>query len=293
MAAYCTIRIETLATWQAVHHSGLHARRQDEWMPHVDPARTHLNEVAIGSLDVSADVRAMHESCGAVERRGAKPCKAVDILISTSPEYFRPNGEPAGAWCQERYEAFRERVVRFCRRWFAGMIAHLRFDLDEETPHAHALIVPVNRWLTRSGKEKAEISYRSVFQKGLGPRSFSVWQDRLADECADIGLERGRRGSETPHVRPKRWQIGHWVELLGLRAEVARLSGEVKRLKAEKDERSRVELARQELAQEKVRQEEAREQQIAAAVAGLGFAGGRKIAAAACDRQREKGGGAA
>ena len=225
-------RIERLANWSAVHRVGRHGRREEGWMPHIDPARTADNMILVGTDDPVADVRGLIDNAGARFRRGMTS-PATHLLLTASPQYFRPDG---GAWLPERVEAMQRTVLAFGRRWFPGMVAHVRQDMDEETPHWDMLVVPMNRWRTRSGREVVEVSHRSVFSRDLGRRAYAVWQDRWAEACADLGLERGRRGALAHHKRPAKWHTENYVELLSLREEVSALravAAEADRLREE------------------------------------------------------------
>lgn len=258
MDPLCCVRIERRSMSEIVHF-GKHLRRELV-EPHVDSARTRLNRLFIGSSDPVADLSAMKDRIGLIKRKwiNAKPCEAVDFLFSASPEFFRPNGEGPGRWCNERVREFAGAVRRFCDRFLSGRVVSLRIDLDEETPHMHALVLPWVERITKTGKKLVESSYQRFIIHGRGRGSFSWWQDRFAEVCAPIGLARGERGSKTAHKRPSKYKAEMHNELEELRAEVARLRAFEKQMQEEK-KASRV-----------------KDDAVEAAVAAFGFAEGKR-----------------
>lgn len=252
---YAIIGIDRLPNWNAVHAFRRHNRREEEWMPHVDPERTELNRVIRGSGDPIADAKALIAREGAVHRAGSFS-RTTHVMLTASPEYFRPNGEKVGQWDKARLKAFEEHVETFIDEWFPGMCAHLSVDLDESTPHYDAIIVPLNRRTTKTGKKKVEISHRTVFQKGLGTKPNSWWQTRWAEHCADIGLVRGKRFTLEKRKRPKQFLVEHWVELLKLREEVQRLRVVERQSEQDREDAKLARYYKAQLAEERRRSEE-------------------------------------
>jgi hypothetical protein len=61
-------------------------------------------------------------------------------------------------------------------------------------------LVPLNRRTTKRGKEIVEVSHRTVFSKGKGPRAYAKLQTEYAEAMAHLGLTRGRPRAETGAV---------------------------------------------------------------------------------------------
>lgn len=273
------VRIERVPNRAGVIFFADHLRRERA-ADHVDPTRTPTNWQIIGSDRTENDLDAMisEREIRATAYR-SRPCEAVDMLWSASPEFFRPDGERAGEFDPSRMAAFAGAVRSFCDRWLPGRVVSLRMDLDEGTPHAHGLILPWVERMTKTGKRICELSYRTIFQKGLGKKSFHVWQDRFADECAPLGIERGQRGSRAQHVRPLEWMADRDAQLEASAAEIDRLRREIARRDEEDAKRVRAERIRASMRAERDRAVED------AVAASMGRLSDRRTA----DR-REKGG---
>jgi hypothetical protein len=252
---YAILSIKRLPNWEALHAVRRHDRREERWMPHVDPERTHLNRTVRGTEDPVADAREIIEREGAVFRAGMLS-PATHLVLTASPEFFRPNGERVGEWDPDRLAAFERRVETFADRWFPGMVANISVDLDESTPHYDVIVVPLNRRTTKTGKRVVEVSHRSVFQRGLGKQPNSWWLTRWAEHCADLGLERGRRFALENGKKPKRFLVEHWVELLKLREEIVPLREAARQHEQDRAEAKLARYYKAQLSEERRRREE-------------------------------------
>jgi hypothetical protein len=122
---------------------------------------------------------------------------AIEVFISASPEYFRPDApERAGYWEQEKFATWLAANATFLEQEFGSRrILRAECHLDESTPHIHAVIVP----LTDQGK----LSYRQLY--GGKRTQLSELQDRAWLAVADLGIERGRKGSQAQHQTVQSW----------------------------------------------------------------------------------------
>lgn len=129
-------------------------------------------------------------------KRGAKmsrdPVVCVEVMLSASPEYFRPNcPEKAGYWELDRLNAWEEKLKSFVRAEFGKNLVTLVLHLDEATPHAHALVMPFD--------ENGNLNAKKVFNR----QGLIKLQDNYAKACIPLGLQRGLRGSKAEHEKVK------------------------------------------------------------------------------------------
>ncbi len=126
-------------------------------------------------------------------RKNAVLC--VEMLLTASPEYFRPN-EPgnAGEWQADRLEQFQWAVQDWLTQTYGDRIVRGELHLDEATPHIHAYLVPLD--------ERGKLNCRGLF----GDRTkLSQFQDSYAKALEPLGLSRGIRGSRATYTQVKEY----------------------------------------------------------------------------------------
>ena len=117
---------------------------------------------------------------------------ASDIVISASPEYFRPDDlGKAGFYEPEKLNKWRLVMEPWIEKMFPHSIA-VELHLDESTPHYTILDLPFNE---KTGK----LSHREKFG-GDSRLSLSKWQDLAAEPVARLGIKRGTAGSQAEHT---------------------------------------------------------------------------------------------
>lgn len=131
-------------------------------------------------------------------KRGAKmardPVVCVEVMLSASPEYFRPlNPDMAGDWELEKLKAWEKKLKEFARSHFGKNLVSLVLHLDEATPHAHALVMPFD--------EHGNLNAKKVFNR----QGLISLQDTYAETCKPLGLQRGLRGSKAKHEQVKKF----------------------------------------------------------------------------------------
>jgi Plasmid recombination enzyme len=121
-------------------------------------------------------------------RKDAVLC--VELLLSVSPEYFRPT-EPsrAGYWEIERLERFQWTVQQWLTQQYGDRVLRAELHLDEATPHIHAYIIPMD--------EQGRLNCKGLFGDREKLRQF---QDSYAQALEPLGVERGIRGSRATHT---------------------------------------------------------------------------------------------
>jgi hypothetical protein len=167
---------------------------------HVIPEQTHLNQTLIGSGNAVADVeRHVAETGAAIRPNVARPY--LSIQLTTSPEWFAGAGEGGvEAWTQATLGHLRA-------RWGDDCVS-ASLHLDESTPHVHALVCPIHRYTTKTGKERVEVSPRQAI--GQGRDALSRLQDEYAWYLEGLGIVRGKKGSTKKHVSTRAW----WAQQL-------------------------------------------------------------------------------
>ncbi|MBF2078912.1 MAG: plasmid recombination protein [Synechococcales cyanobacterium T60_A2020_003] len=194
MPGKAIFRISKLKSFGAIAGAERHNSRTRETL-NADPDRAQDNFVFIGDGDRPLEVLARERIGGQKIRKNA--VLAIDVFISASPEYFRPdNPGEAGYWERDRFEDWLAVNEAFLKEEFGERnILRAECHLDEATPHIHAVVVP----LTDQGK----LSYRRLY--GGKRTELSQLQDRAWEAVADLGIERGVKGSRATHREVKDW----------------------------------------------------------------------------------------
>ena len=186
------IRTAKLKTWGNVAGSGSHIARQRE-TANADPDAPPPVRL-VGTGNPEADVRSRIEGAGVRVAKNA--VLAVEVLMTASPEYFRPDHpERAGSYAPARLKAWQQAVTDWARDRWGDNLVSMTVHLDEATPHAHAVVVPINPKTNR-------LSAKAMITGGR--KMLAELQDSYAGALAPLGLERGQRGSKAKHETIKR-----------------------------------------------------------------------------------------
>ncbi|WP_120499038.1 plasmid recombination protein [Roseovarius sp. EL26] len=185
-------------------------RTPDGWSA-VDPTRSHLNQVIIGTgMDIDLDVENYLNTIVVSEAKNASPDPFVTIILSASPEYFRPDGEDPGNEDPDRLKTWEEKTIAWVKETFAEDAVSLISNLDETTPHMHLAVVPtylkkprkpdrkkagesdekfttrVEEALSHPGVKTLSRSRNKVFGRY---NSFKLLRESYARAMAPLGLE--------------------------------------------------------------------------------------------------------
>ncbi len=126
-------------------------------------------------------------------RKNAVLC--VEMLLTASPEYFRPDDPGrAGYYQPRRLEDFQKSVHQWLDEQYGDRIVRAELHLDEATPHIHAYLVPLD--------ERGKLNCRGLFG---GREKLSKFQDSYAEALSPLGLERGIKGSRAKHTSVKQY----------------------------------------------------------------------------------------
>ncbi len=184
-------RIQKIKSWGLLKGNEAHtARKRDT--PNANPEVTNIRVVGNSdNLDLATLVR---NKIGSQKIR-SNAVLAVEILLSASAEYFRPNApSEAGSYDKQRLDDFVEATVKWLQSSWGERLVRAELHLDEITPHMHAYIVPLS--------ENGKLNCRALFG---GREKLSQLQDSFADAVAHLGISRGVKGSTATYTSLKKY----------------------------------------------------------------------------------------
>lgn len=169
--------------------------------PNADPGRTAGNRWLVAPKD--GDLRSAIEDVHA--RAGVTPRKdsviANDLILSVSPEWFRPsNPEAVGTWDADRLATFETEATAFLRETFGNRLVGAMLHLDESTPHIAAVVVPI-----MPAKEGAKNKYRLSGKDMFNPTRLKGLQQRWEDRLTPHGVGPRTKGSKARHTTIKEY----------------------------------------------------------------------------------------
>ncbi len=167
--------------------SELHTSRQRD-TPNANPDQP--NQRLVGSALANETLEQLVRQRIGTQRIRKDAVLCVELLLSVSPEYFRPT-EPsrAGYWEVDKLERFQWTVQQWLSATYGDRIIRAELHLDEATPHIHAYLVPLD--------ERGRLNCKGLFGSREQLRQF---QDSYAQALEPLGVERGIRGSRATHT---------------------------------------------------------------------------------------------
>jgi len=114
--------------------------------------------------------------------------RAVEILLTASPEYFERDADNVCRTIPKRWVQLQE---EFLRKQFGKNLVQAVLHMDEKSPHIHAIVIPL-----KDGK----LSAKEMFT----PKTLRQLQTDYAEAMKSEGLQRGVEGSRTKHTTMKR-----------------------------------------------------------------------------------------
>lgn len=199
-SSYAIARVGTrFKTNGQISACGKHNVRTQE-TPNADKNKSVDNECFVGNngkLLTELVWNRIGDNGGKKIRTSADPkhsaVLAFELMLTASPEYFRPdNPGAASEWQADRLQAWETLSAKWLKDRYGDNIVRATFHRDESTPHIHAVIVPLN--------EKGHLNARDY----VGNREkLAALQDSYADAMKPLGLSRGIRGSKVQHEKIK------------------------------------------------------------------------------------------
>ncbi len=233
-------------TWGELRQATQHTVRDPavSWLgDNIDPARSHLNEVLVGTGDVVEDARTRLAVVGLQPKAGQ--VVARELLVTASHAYFGGDGHTGrdGDWDQDRLDAWKTATVSFLQAEFGANLVTVTLHLDESVPHAHAWATTAvkvekkGRGRPRKDGTKPAVTMGWTLNHdkvmGSGKEAFAARQDRYADAMEPLGLKRGQRQSKSHH-QPIRKFYAELQDRVAA-AEAERQAAREIRLQAEQD----------------------------------------------------------
>lgn len=215
----------------------------------IDPDRSHLNQLLIGERlpdpqgplregqawpkkagPIKASMDALYDS-GVKKPAAQSERPYLRIVLSASPEYFRPDDPDAvGTWDEDRLAAWIEATMAQLRGEHGDDLIFAELHLDEDTPHIHAVVAPTYLKKARTpGRQKrgetpeqfearkaAALASEGVRTVGRAshptlskPGSFQRLRERMAVAVDPLGIEYGEdRAVDAPEGKSTR----QWVK---------------------------------------------------------------------------------
>ena len=202
-------RIAKLNSWTKVAIAHAHNRRTTVPL-HCHADLTHLNRLLLGSGDVRADVHAAVDRVdGALRKNGVI---AVEMILTAAAGWFNAD--------HSRLDAFVSRCMAQLRDRYGERLVAADLHLDEDAPHIHAVIVPLE--INRHGKMK--LNARGEFG---GFRKMQQLQDWAGGVGAPLGLLRGevrQYEGRARHKSPAAYRAELAEEIAAVKSERARLA---------------------------------------------------------------------
>lgn len=133
------------------------------------------------------------------ERRNRDTVLCREIVLSASPSYFRPGREEmGGVYEPERLKAWASAALAWAKRTWPDQLASMVLHADDEqTPHAHILVVP--RVRTASGSWK--LNSKALFDK----ERLRELQTSFGEALKHLGIRRGEPGSQAKHTEVRQF----------------------------------------------------------------------------------------
>lgn len=191
MAHYAIMRGEKRKTGDVRGITAHIARTQPT--PNADVSQQHRNYAVVGpAWDDQKGINA------AIEARTPKKyrkdaVRAIEYIVSASPEWFEANSEKQAA-------LYFERAVDWFQDEFGTQnVVSAVVHNDESSPHMHILVVPLDAETGRLNG-KWFFGNKGVLQKR---------QSRFADHMAEFGVERGKPDPNRKHEKQDDWRRRH------------------------------------------------------------------------------------
>ena len=223
MEAFAIFRAEKIdqGTETAAHNHNLRASKSKQ-EKNIDYSSSHKNEILLGGRNTVAIINQKVEQRTNKKKLRADANRAIEFVLSASPEHFYDfekvgmtreewdnltpsnfEGRMADYWDrlnevkatlkQDKLDQWKKDTVEWVKKEFGQNVVNLVLHVDEKTPHAHLLAVP----LTKEGKLSAKEFYT--------PEIAKRWQDDYAQATK---LKRGI-ASERKHeeLKAKEFQL--------------------------------------------------------------------------------------
>ncbi|HEY9634859.1 MAG TPA: MobV family relaxase [Coleofasciculaceae cyanobacterium] len=170
--------------------SASHSARQ-RYTPNADPSSQNIRFIGSDDPLEKLDALVLAKIDEHKQKRKIRPdaVYCVELLLTASPEYFRPlDPSRSGHYDEQRLKAWLEVNRQWLNQKWGDLIVRGELHLDEATPHIHAYLVPKD--------EKGQLNCKALFG---GREKMRKFQDDYHAAVQRLGLERGIKGSRAQH----------------------------------------------------------------------------------------------
>ena len=211
-------RVQPVKSASALSGATNHNLRVDVPKASVDPTRTDHNVTLYGTGDIRRDVLGVVSQYPLAHK---KSTFCAEMVLSAGVEYF---DRISPGWREGKYtpafEQWKQSTVDWLKSEFPGLAA-VNLHMDEQAPHFHAFIVPVETKtiaFRRGEKEVTRIRYNGVFgddasviaqarrEKNSELTKLGAMQSRYAKYMQPCGLQRGVKNSRARHTTIEEYQ---------------------------------------------------------------------------------------
>jgi hypothetical protein len=180
--AFTILHVEPLHSLSEIGDRGDHILRQYQPL-NADPVRTHLNQILVGPEHGDLAQTAA-EKIG-IQRLRKDARRAGSMLLSASRAAFLSE---AGDLDPAKIDAWTKLNMEWLNRKYGDNVISAAIHMDEQTPHIHALIIPL--------RQDGSLSYKAMFGE---PAILRNLQTDYAKAVASLGIERGVENSTARH----------------------------------------------------------------------------------------------
>lgn len=175
--------------FNALNAHARHERREIGDTSHTNRSKTHLNSrVGLSECPENAVRRYLQKTNSKIDLRNETPI--TRILLSASPEYFRPGrANKGGEYEMERLTSWETASIEWLKSTFGEDVVHIATHVDEQTPHLHAVIVPTYEKKTKRRSCRQVSHHKHPAFEGYG--SFERLHDSYAQAVGHLSIERG------------------------------------------------------------------------------------------------------
>lgn len=197
----------------------------------IDPKRTNQNQHLVKTAETLPEAIQKRMSEAGVKLPKNANVVAQELVLSASPEYFRPayhrdDPEGWGKYDKEKMEKWKDTTMDWLKDKFGEKnLVDVVLHLDERTPHIHAIVLPITEVelkhrRTNAQKEAGEPNTTYTKTKWNRSKIFGLkqhfeMQDEYGEALSPLGLHRGisKKLSKTQHKSIKDYHREQW-ELL-------------------------------------------------------------------------------
>ena len=218
--AYAIMRVQKHTNAQSLRAATRHNLRTGR-VPNADPDGPRPAVVA-GSDNIETAVARRIQDAG-IEKIRKNGVLAFELIATASPQWWHRDEE--GWPCDlGQVEAFEHRALSWARQTFGeqNIVSAVR-HLDESSPHLHVVVVPVDDTPRKNGPQTRLNARRWLG----GKKKLAELQDGFSAAVADLGLERGQRGSTRTHQPSARWRAQMAEQLHHAHDELSELADTV------------------------------------------------------------------